>query len=143
MFQPPSYVLIMDDDIDDLEMLSTALESSGIKVKSFISGEKGLTYLGLMTGNTELPVFIILDFNMGRINGEQVLSFIKENKDTRHIPVVIYSTGMSLILKRALLDLGAFDCFIKPSSYLEFTAQVEIFKQLALSFLANKKVACK
>ena len=128
------YILLIDDDDDDREMLSTALELKGIKTRSFESGEKALYFLKLILDTSNLPTLIILDYNMPRINGEQMLLLIKGNKEIRNIPVVMYSTHMSTLFKKALIDLGAFNCFIKPITYLEFNARVQQFKDLAAGF---------
>lgn len=141
MNEPPPYILLIDDDEDDLEMFSSGLENKGIKVKTFDSSTKALFYLTLMSGNGKLPSLIILDYHMPKKNGQQVLSLIKDNAGTKDIPVVIYSTGMSDNLKTQLLEAGALDCFDKPCSYQEFAAQIEIFQEMAYSFISNKNLA--
>ena len=90
-----------------------------------------------MSGNGELPVLIIMDFNMPKKNGQQVLLLIKDNADTKNIPVVMHSTGMSIALKTELLKAGAFDCFNKPWTHKEFNTRVDLFQELAYSFIAN------
>ena len=64
MHEPQPYIILIDDDVDDLEMYSSELELKGVNVKTFESSEKGLFYLTLMSGNMELPSLIILDYNM-------------------------------------------------------------------------------
>lgn len=71
-------------------------------------------------------------------NGLQVLQIIKANKETKNIPVVIYSTSMSPILKTTLLSAGAFRCFGKPWNYDGFIGQIGIFGQLSSSFIINR-----
>lgn len=127
-------VLLIDDDEDDLEILSSLLESIGVKVKIFNSGEKALFYLQLVAVNEQRPSLIILDYNMPRINGEQLLVLIKDKKCTSHIPVVMYSTSLSPILRKALIEIGAYDCFVKPSTYSEVVRHAELFKSMAFSF---------
>jgi response regulator RpfG family c-di-GMP phosphodiesterase len=141
MYEPEPYILLIDDDEDDLEMLSSALEKKGIKVKTFDSSVKAVFYLSLMSGNRELPSFIIMDYNMPRKNGYEVLLLLKNNIDTAQIPVVIYSTGINNILKISLSEAGALNCFSKPWSHQEFTSQVEIFQSLSYSFLVDKNLA--
>jgi DNA-binding response OmpR family regulator len=133
MYEPPPYILLIDDDEDDLEMFSSGLELKGIKVKVFDSSTKALFYLTLISDNMELPSLIILDYNMPKRNGRQVLQAIKDNKDLKDIPVVMFSTGMSEVLKKQLVDAGALGCFDKPWNCKELKAQVEKFEELALS----------
>ena len=90
----PPYILLIDDDEDDLEMLSSELEKKGIKVKTFDSSTKALFYLTLVSGNMELPSLIIMDYNMPARNGYDVLLSIKNNNETKYIAVVFYSTDI-------------------------------------------------
>jgi response regulator RpfG family c-di-GMP phosphodiesterase len=58
------WILLIDDDEDDLELFSSGLEMKGVKVKAFDSSTKALFYLTLREGDMELPSLIILDYNM-------------------------------------------------------------------------------
>jgi CheY-like chemotaxis protein len=93
-----------------------------------------------MSGNRELPSLIIMDYNMPKKNGHQVLLELKNNGDTKNIPVVIYSTSMPNLLKEQLSNAGALDCFSKPWNIQELNTQVEIFQELAFSFVSNKNL---
>jgi CheY-like chemotaxis protein len=126
------YILLIDDDEDDLEILSSSLKLLGLNIKIFNAGDKALAYLNSKIG--ALPILIILDYNMPRINGEQVLLLLKSNAYTRNIPVIMYSTTMSAIFEHAIIDLGAMACFTKPSSYSDFKKQAGLFRDLAVLF---------
>jgi CheY-like chemotaxis protein len=115
-------------------MLSTSLEQYGIKTKSFDSGKNALFYLKLISEVEQLPNLIILDYNMPRINGQQLLSLIKNTMSIKHIPVIIYSTCISQVLEKALVELNAYDCITKAGTQKEFTRHVEKFKELAYLF---------
>lgn len=132
------YIVLIDDDCDDLQMLSTGLEQKGIRVKCFGSTTKALFYLISMAENGELPLLIIMDYNMPQKNGHQVLLLLKENRSTRNIPVVIYSTSISDLVRTQLSDAGALNCFIKPWTEPEFRLQVKAFQELTSSFSLNK-----
>jgi CheY-like chemotaxis protein len=129
-------VLIIDDDMDDNELLSTALEEGGIKTNSFNNGEKAIAHL---KDSKELPTMIILDYNMPRQNGQQIMKLIKSNPATATIPVVIFSTSLTDVFKDTLMKLGAYNCFQKPFSYNNFLGQVSIFKNIATSLQFTKK----
>jgi CheY-like chemotaxis protein len=138
MFEPKPYILLIDDDQDDLDLFSSGLQGKGMEVKTFDSSTKALFYLTLMSETRELPSFIIMDYNMPKKNGHQVLLLIKNNAETKHIPVVMYSTSMADDLRQQLIDAGAFDCFIKPWTGQELNTQVELFKHLNNSFLSKE-----
>lgn len=141
MHAPPPYMVLIDDDEDDLEMFSSKLENKGIKVKTFTSSAKALFYLTLMSDNMELPSLIIMDYNMPKRNGLDVLLLIKDNADTRDIPVVIHSTSIPDLLREQLSDAGALDCLDKPWNYKELDSQVQKFQELFFHLLTNKKIA--
>ena len=133
MYNLQPNIILIDDDRDDLEILSTILEEKNIKVKTFQSPVKALVYLAGARMNSELPSLIILDYNMPLQNGYQVLLSIKENDDTKDIPVVIHSTNMSNPLKKQLSHAGACGCFRKPWTYKELAAQADLFEEMCIS----------
>ena len=139
MFEKLPFILLIDDDEDDLELLTSSFETLYLRTKTCDSAENALKYLENCLTNNDLPTMIILDYNMPRIDGQQLLSSIKKNKLLKDIPVVMYSTGMSPILKQALLDMGAYDCFVKPVNFSKFTNQLCVFKQMAYSFENAKR----
>jgi len=133
MCEPKPYILLVDDDVDDLELLSASLELAGIRTKSFSSTCNAISYLDFVADTLQMPLLIITDYKMPGITGQQFLETVKQNQVTSEIPVVIYSTGMTPTLEIALLASGASACFGKPWSYKESITQIEIFKKLACS----------
>lgn len=138
MYTPHPYILLIDDDEDDLEMLSFELQKKGIRIKTFNSSTKALYYLTLMRDVRELPSFIIMDYNMPKLNGYEVLVSIKNNIDTKDIPVVIYSTDISIVLKEQLSGAGALHCLEKAWNTKDFEKQVQKFNEMNFSFTTNK-----
>lgn len=135
------FILLVDDDEDDLEILSSALKLKGATVKSFKSSEGALLYLAIQPLNREVPALIILDYNLPGRNGHEVLLSIINNLDIRHIPVLIYSTGMSEILRDQLMKDGAVGCLEKAWNAEEFNLNVDTLANLARSFISHKKSA--
>jgi CheY-like chemotaxis protein len=138
MLEPKPYIMLIDDDQDDLDMFSSGLRGKGVNVKTFDSSTNALFYLALMSETKELPSLIIMDYNMPQKNGQEVLLSIKNNADTKNIPVIMYSTSMPDFLREQLSESGASDCFLKPWTRQEFNSQVEIFEELNYSFLSKK-----
>lgn len=137
MSEPLFQILLIDDDEDDLEIMSSSLALHGVRTKCFDSGEKALLYLKLIEDVSDQPVLIILDYNMPRVNGQQMLVLLKGTKLIKDIPVVMYSTAISAVLKKDLSELGAFESFRKPDSYRGIQVQTAIFKDLVHSFTNN------
>lgn len=127
-------IVLIDDDQDDLEMLSDALQMHGFRVKIFDSGDHAVESLKTMAVTHDLPELIILDYNMPRLNGEQVLNLLKSEEPVKNVPVIIYSTTFSGVCQDALVAMGAHSALVKSSHLDEFNCQVIQFKEIALTF---------
>ncbi|MGM0567611.1 MAG: response regulator [Elusimicrobiota bacterium] len=77
-------VLVVDDDIQAVEMLSVILEDKGFEVIPAYVGE-----IGLKKAKTHLPDIIILDITMPGMDGFKVCEEIKRNPSTSHIPIIM------------------------------------------------------
>jgi len=129
------YILVVDDDPFDKELICKALaEIGGILCKVITYGERVIDFLNQSFMNHELPSLIILDFNMPRINGDRILSLIKGNVNYKDLPVLIYSTYISEQIREILLAQGAMECYVKPTNYSMLLNQINFFKELALTF---------
>ena len=84
-----------------------------------------------MSDIKEPPSLIIMDYNMPKQNGLEILLLLKERVATKDIPVVIYSTSMSNDLKEQLVEAGALGCFDKPWNFRSLNNQVDKFQELA------------
>ncbi|MEO6720505.1 MAG: response regulator, partial [Ferruginibacter sp.] len=73
------------------------------------------------------PKLILLDLNMPKMDGREVLKKIKSNDNFRKIPVVVFSTTKNQLEVRRCYDLGANTYIVKPVSY---DILVETMKQL-------------
>ena len=129
------FIVLIDDDEDDLDMLSSALQIHGFRVKTFNAGHHAIESLKAMATVHDLPELIILDYNMPRLNGEQVLNLLKSEDSVKSVPVFIYSTCLSEVCQNALVAMGAHGALVKSGNYHEFTFQVLRFKETALSFI--------
>ena len=116
-------VLIIDDEKLLVKSTCMALTHFGFEVKGALDGEEGLR-----AALEYKPDVILLDIMMPGMDGWQVLEKLKENGETKRIPVVIftareYSNGKALGLKN-----GAADYVAKPFEPQELAAILE--KQL-------------
>jgi Response regulator containing CheY-like receiver, AAA-type ATPase, and DNA-binding domains len=112
---------IVDDDPDDQELFIEALQGidRSCKCITAFNGEEALQKL--FRGMLHLPDFIFLDLNMPKMNGKQFLTEVKNNKDIRHIPVIIYSTSSE---KNDIVEttrLGASFFLQKPNRFDELS----------------------
>jgi CheY-like chemotaxis protein len=128
------YIFLIDDDKDDLEMLSSSLEPHGVRVRTFGSGNKAISHFDNAAVFAEKPSLIIVDYNMPLLNGLETLVLIKKNERVRDIPVVIYSTTINPLFERNAREFGAFACESKAVNVNDFREQVRRFADLAYSF---------
>ncbi len=130
-------ILVVDDTPDNLTLMAELLRGR-YTVKLAKTGDKALQ---LATGETP-PDLILLDIMMPGISGYEVLSELKANEKTRHIPV-IFLTAMSAVQdEKKGLELGAVDYITKPVSPPIMLARVANHLQLkaAADFLRDKSL---
>ena len=93
----PVRILVVDDDPGDVLMIEEALEDSEIdKVIDVVSdGQEAMEFLRQEGRHTEArrPDVILLDLNMPRMDGRQVLGEVKQDEDLRTIPIVVLTTS--------------------------------------------------
>jgi CheY-like chemotaxis protein len=109
-------ILMIDDDREELMLLEDALFSNAHTIHYEENGVDALHYLEQCV---DLPCLIILDLNMPRLNGTQILEKLKTHQKFKSIPVIIYSTSINNIEKEKCLKIGAADYIVKPVSYAE------------------------
>ncbi len=117
-------ILVADDDPDDRLMIKDAFEDTGVRnpVHFVRDGEELLDYLMrrgsyASLSNVRLPGLILLDLNMPKKDGREVLKEIKGNLSLRQIPVVVFTTSKAEedICRSYELGVNSFIC--KPLSY--------------------------
>jgi len=95
----PISVLLVDDDPGDVLMIEEALESTGAPRTVYVvnDGEEALAFLR-QTGEfsqAPRPDVVLLDLNMPRMDGRQVLAEVKADAALRSIPIVVLTTSQS------------------------------------------------
>ncbi len=93
----PVRILVVDDDPGDVLMIEEALATSDVeKVIDVVGdGQEAMEFLrreGRHTG-AQRPDVILLDLNMPRMDGRQVLGEVKGDRDLRTIPIVVLTTS--------------------------------------------------
>ncbi len=115
-------ILIAEDDADDRFLLQAAFTENGFKDKLLFveNGVELVDYLIKLSQsgkNTKMPRFILLDLNMPKKDGREVLKEIKQNTDLKKIPVIIFSTTNNEQEMRRCYELGANSYITKPNSF--------------------------
>jgi len=116
------FILIAEDDTDDRFLLRSAFKENGYNdTLHFVeNGVELLDYLqSTATPGSEVktPRFILLDLNMPKKDGREVLKEIKQNPAFKNIPVIIFSTTNNEQEMRRCYELGANSYITKPNSF--------------------------
>jgi len=117
----PPLVLVADDEVHTTVMLSRIFEREGYRVQSANDGMAALE-----AAQRFLPDLILLDIQMPRMNGFEVLSALRENPATTTIPTIIVTAKARQPTDVAYgLNLGADDFIHKPFDPRELLARAE------------------
>jgi CheY-like chemotaxis protein len=107
-------VLIVDDDLGDVLLIQEALEQAGHcgAVHVANDGEEAVTFLRRTGKHADAPTpdVVLLDLNMPRKNGRQVLAEIKNDPHLRVIPIIVLTTSQNPddVLDSYLLHANAY-----------------------------------
>ncbi|MEJ7692642.1 response regulator [Daejeonella sp.] len=95
----PKHILLVEDNEGDIFLITEALESAKLITKLSVvkDGKQAMDFLVRAKGFADAarPDMVLLDINLPKKNGHQVLKFIKDNDDLRQIPVIILTTSSS------------------------------------------------
>lgn len=112
-------ILIVDDDERIRTALSDILLATRYKIVEARSGEEALEKV-----ESESPDVILLDINMPSMDGIEVIQRLKEDRESRIIPIVVVTGQDDVATRVQALKLGADDFLIKPPHFAELTARV-------------------
>lgn len=112
-------ILVIDDDPDILALLEMSLTSDGFNV---ITANEGP--LGLQNAKAEQPDLILLDVMMPQMDGLEVIKRLKDDTDTRAIPVLWLTAKSQTEDKLKGLEFGGDDYITKPFDLREVTARI-------------------
>ena len=113
-------ILIVDDTLPNLRLLSGMLTGQGYKVRGVPSGPMALTAV-----SSAAPDLILLDINMPEMNGYEVCEKLKASVESREIPVIFVSALDETLDKVKAFQVGAVDYVSKPFQLEEVLARVQ------------------
>ena len=133
-------ILIIDDDEDDQLLLKLAFEENGATTFNLEFASDGMYALERLTNQPSLPDLILLDLNMPRINGFEVLDQLKRSQEYCRIPVIVLSTSAHKTDIDRAYQLGANSFIIKADNQLKLESMIESIRQywFAISELPSK-----
>ena len=118
-------ILVVDDELNNLHLLSEILSEKNYKIRRAINGG-----IALKSVQSILPDLILLDINLPDITGYEVCERLKSNPATQHIPIIFISALNETLDKVKAFSAGAVDYISKPFEVAEVIARID--NQLAL-----------
>jgi two-component system phosphate regulon response regulator PhoB/two-component system alkaline phosphatase synthesis response regulator PhoP len=116
----PKTIFIVDDEPDICELVSLHLQKSGFKTKSFLTATEFLQAV-----REQLPDLVVLDLMLPDMDGLEVCKFLRNDKHTAHLPIIMLTAKGEETDKILGLELGADDYITKPFSPRELVARVK------------------
>ena len=133
----PISVLLVEDDPGDVVLIEEAFEHNKVRNRLKIVGD-GVEALELLRNpETERPGLILLDLNLPRKDGRQVLAEVKEDSELRSIPVVVLTTSKAEEDVLRSYDLHANAYVTKP---VDFDRFIEVVRQIDDFFVTVVKL---
>ena len=113
-------ILVVDDDEDDRLFIQLAFEENDDLNYPLAFATDGYKALEWLTNASELPVLVLLDINMPRLNGLEVLKKLRDSPKWRGLPVIMFTTSGEANAIAKAYDLGANSYVTKPPTYSDF-----------------------
>ena len=132
-------ILLVEDNPDDVELTRIAFAEAKIANELTVVGDgaEALDYLfarGRHAGRdpNDLPSIVLLDLNLPKVDGREVLQTIRADERTRSLPVVVLTTSTEPFDVQASYALGVTSYIQKPVDFNQFVWAV---KQVGLYWL--------
>lgn len=121
-------LLVEDDKVDAMTVKRSLREIHVTNDVSVVgNGEEALQFL--RRPGAECPCIILLDLNMPKMNGLELLQILKKDPSFKKVPVVVLTTSKNDQDKFESFDLGVAGYMIKPVDYQQF---VEVVRTINL-----------
>jgi two-component system, response regulator len=125
-------ILLVEDNMADARMTIMALEEKkiGNKIVHVKDGAEALDFIfakGQYTDrqSKDLPVLILLDLKMPKVNGIEVLEAIKRDERTKKIPVTVFTSSQEDPDVKRCYELGVNSYVVKPLDFDSFNKVVQ------------------
>ena len=132
-------ILLVEDNPDDVELTRLAFEEANVANPVVVAadGAEALDYLFARGKHAsrdpkQLPSIVLLDLNLPKLDGREVLQAIRANPTTRELPVIVLTTSAEPFDVEASYALGVNSYIQKPVDFEQFVGAV---RQVGLYWL--------
>jgi len=125
-------ILLVEDNPVDLDLTLRAFKSRRLTnpIEIARDGEEAIAFIEKWENGDPVPVVILLDLNLPKVNGLEVLEAIKKHPDFKTIPVVVLTTSSESRDVKASYQSGANSYIVKPvdfEKFMEVARQIELY----------------
>ena len=131
MDSPTATILLIEDNPADQEMTRRALARANGSVALVVvqDGEEAINYLlrrePYAAEETPVPDLVLLDLNLPRLSGKDVIRRVRAEENVRHLPLIVMSTSYAPEDVMESYRLGCNSYLLKPNRFDEFVATME------------------
>ncbi len=129
-------ILVVEDDPEDRQLVEKAIEVNQWANELYFveDGEEALDYLYYRgkysdPASAPRPGLLLLDLNLPKKNGREVLQEIKADPTMRALPVIVFSTSQAIEDIQACYDVGANSYISKPNTFVGLVKTMEALRQ--------------
>ena len=129
-------ILVVEDDPEDRQLMKKALEVShwANELHFVEDGEEALDYLYYRgkysdPASAPRPGLLLLDLNLPKKNGLEVLQEIKADPTLRSLPVIVFTTSQATEDIQACYDVGANSYISKPNTFVGLVKAMQTLGQ--------------
>jgi chemotaxis family two-component system response regulator Rcp1 len=126
-------IVIVEDNPSDVLLIREALETGKVdaEVRVLNDGEQAIWYFDVAERKaTSCPDLVILDINVPKRQGSEILRRIREGGRCSSVPVVVVTTSGSERDHKEMVEMGASGYFRKPSNFTDFMKLGDLVKGL-------------
>lgn len=123
-------IVLIEDDLDDVELLQENLDAHGIHYTLSVIKD-GSAALQFCDNSDFLPDIIIMDFNLPKVHGREVITRIRSDKRFANVPILILSTSSAMEDINYAYKVGADKYQVKPATLEAIRQTIDTIVQLA------------
>ena len=115
-------ILYVEDNEDNVYMLSRRLKRKGFEIVIATDGE-----MGVEMASSEKPELILMDLSLPVMDGWQATSTIKESEQTKNIPIIVLTAHAMAGDREKALEAGADEYDTKPIDFKRLLGKIKDF----------------
>jgi len=139
--EPRFHIVLVEDTEPDVFLIREALERDGLEFELEVldDGEKAVDFIDRIDQDPAIrrPNLLLLDLNLPKKSGGQVLERVRQSPACAHVPVVILTSSDSPMDKARAAQYKATEYFKKPSKWDEFMRLGPLVRDLLVEGAAH------